>query len=117
MRCSVIGFKFPVHSPVCYFCLLGNEERPQFLKLEYLHKTFALKLIEGVLMNNCTANSSAGCVSLSLYLSETCMPTAVLKSLSCLQHSVLLLYLQHHLECSAFPLALGGTRFAFLLLK
>jgi hypothetical protein len=26
-------------------CLLGNIERPQFLQLEYLYKTFALELI------------------------------------------------------------------------
>ena len=32
-------------------CLLGNGERPQFLQLEYLHKTFALELIESVLTN------------------------------------------------------------------
>lgn len=32
-------------------CLLGNGEPPQFLQLEYLHKTFALELIESVLTN------------------------------------------------------------------
>jgi hypothetical protein len=33
-------------------CLLGNGERPQFLQLEYLHKTFAREdLIESVLTN------------------------------------------------------------------
>jgi Guanine nucleotide exchange factor in Golgi transport N-terminal len=32
-------------------CLLGNGERPQFLQLAYLHKTFTLELIESVLMN------------------------------------------------------------------
>ncbi len=32
-------------------CLLCNGERPQFLELEYLHKTFALELIESVLTN------------------------------------------------------------------
>jgi hypothetical protein len=32
-------------------CLLGNDEGLQFLQLEYLHKTFALKLIESVLTN------------------------------------------------------------------
>jgi hypothetical protein len=32
-------------------CLLGNGELPQFLQLEYLHKTFALELIESVLTN------------------------------------------------------------------
>jgi hypothetical protein len=32
-------------------CLLGNGEGPRFLQLEYLHKTFTLELIEGVLTN------------------------------------------------------------------
>lgn len=32
-------------------CLLANAERPNFLKLEFLHKTFALELIESVLTN------------------------------------------------------------------
>jgi hypothetical protein len=32
-------------------CLLANAEKPRFLKLEYLHKTFALELIESVLTN------------------------------------------------------------------
>jgi len=32
-------------------CLLGNGERPQCLELGYLHKTFALELIESVLTN------------------------------------------------------------------
>lgn len=32
-------------------CLLANSERPNFLKLDYLHKTFALELIESVLTN------------------------------------------------------------------
>ena len=32
-------------------CLLANSEKPHFLKLEYLHKTFALELIESVLTN------------------------------------------------------------------
>jgi hypothetical protein len=54
------------------------------------------------------------------------MPAIVLKSLSCSQHSELLLLLQRHLfplllktlpERSAFPLALCGTHVAFLLLE
>jgi hypothetical protein len=54
------------------------------------------------------------------------MPAVVLKSLSCSQHSELLLLLRHHLfpllfktlsERSAFPLALRATRVVFLLLK
>ena len=32
-------------------CLLANSEKPHFLKLESLHKTFALELIESVLTN------------------------------------------------------------------
>src|SRR6266699_2430609 len=71
-------------------------------------------------------NSSARCVSSPLYPSETCMPAVVLKSLSCSQHSELLILLQHHLfplllktlsKRSAFPLALHGTRVVSLLLK
>jgi Guanine nucleotide exchange factor in Golgi transport N-terminal len=32
-------------------CLLANSEKPHFLKLDFLHKTFALELIESVLTN------------------------------------------------------------------
>jgi hypothetical protein len=32
-------------------CLLANGERSKFLKLDHLHKTFALELIESVLTN------------------------------------------------------------------
>lgn len=32
-------------------CLLANGEKPHFLKLEFLRKTFALELIESVLTN------------------------------------------------------------------
>ena len=32
-------------------CLLTNSEKPHFLKLDFLHKTFALELIESVLTN------------------------------------------------------------------
>ena len=32
-------------------CLLSNGERPQFLQLEYFHKTLTLELIESVLTN------------------------------------------------------------------
>jgi hypothetical protein len=32
-------------------CLLANGEKPSFLRLEFLHKTFALELIESVLAN------------------------------------------------------------------
>ncbi|KIY49646.1 hypothetical protein FISHEDRAFT_40768 [Fistulina hepatica ATCC 64428] len=42
------------HDAFCVFedlCLLANFEKPHFLKLESLHKTFALELIESVLSN------------------------------------------------------------------
>ena len=68
-------------------CLFGSGERPQFVQLEYLHKTFALKLIESVI-----TNSSTRCVSPLLYPPETSIPVVVLKSLSCSQHFELLLY-------------------------
>lgn len=32
-------------------CLLANSEKPHFLRLESLHKTFALELVESVLTN------------------------------------------------------------------
>jgi hypothetical protein len=32
-------------------CLLANAEKPHLLKLDFLHKTFALELIESVLTN------------------------------------------------------------------
>ena len=93
-------------------CLLGNGEHPQFLQPEYLHKTFALELIESVLTNY---HQLFRKVSPPLYPSKTCMPVLVLKSLSSSRHSELLLLLQHHLfplllktlsERSAFPLLL-----------
>jgi Guanine nucleotide exchange factor in Golgi transport N-terminal len=55
--------------------LMGNDKRPQYLRLEYLHKTFTLELIESVLTT--TTNSSTRCVSLPLCPSETCMLAAV----------------------------------------
>jgi hypothetical protein len=54
------------------------------------------------------------------------MPAVVLKSLSCSQHSELILLLQHPFfplflktlsSRSAFPLALRGTRVVFLFLR
>jgi hypothetical protein len=62
-------------------CLLGNGECPQFLQLEYLHKTFALELIEGVLTNYHELFRKV--YLLPLYPSETCMPAVILKPLSC----------------------------------
>ncbi|KAH7925996.1 hypothetical protein BV22DRAFT_1111998 [Leucogyrophana mollusca] len=80
-------------------CLLANSEKPHFLKLDYLHKTFALELIESVLTNYH-----------DLFR----------------KHSELLLLLQHHLcplllkslsDRPVFPLTLRCTRVVFLLLK
>ena len=59
--------------------LLGNDKRPQYLRLEYLHKTFTLELIESVLTT--TTNSSTRCVSLPLCPSETCVLAAVQSTL------------------------------------
>ncbi|KAK2460493.1 hypothetical protein APHAL10511_007499 [Amanita phalloides] len=80
-------------------CLLANSEKPCFLKLEFLHKTFALELIESVLTNYH-----------DLFR----------------KHSEFLLLLRHHLcplllralsDRPLFPLALRCTRVVFLLLK
>ncbi|KAI0338792.1 hypothetical protein BDW22DRAFT_1362507 [Trametopsis cervina] len=80
-------------------CLLANSERPHFLKLESLRKTFALELIESVLTNYH-----------DLFR----------------KHGELLLLLQHHLcplvlkalsDRPSFPLTLRSTRVVFLLLK
>ncbi|KAI0086033.1 guanine nucleotide exchange factor in Golgi transport N-terminal-domain-containing protein [Irpex rosettiformis] len=80
-------------------CLLANSERPNFLKLESLRKTFALELIESVLTNYH-----------DLFR----------------KHNELLLLLQHHLcplvlkalsDRPSFPLTLRSTRVVFLLLK
>ena len=99
-------------------CLLGNGESPQFLELEYLHKTFALELIESVLTNYHELFRKVRFSSFSIRV--------VLTLSSSPQHPELLLLLQHHLfplllktlsERSPFPLALRGTRVVFLLLK
>ncbi|KAF8879578.1 guanine nucleotide exchange factor in Golgi transport N-terminal-domain-containing protein [Infundibulicybe gibba] len=80
-------------------CLLANAEKPHFLKLEFLHKTFALELIESVLTNYH-----------GLFR----------------KHGELILLLQHHLcplllksmsDRPVFPLTLRCTRVVFLLLK
>ncbi|KAF9233451.1 guanine nucleotide exchange factor in Golgi transport N-terminal-domain-containing protein [Melanogaster broomeanus] len=80
-------------------CLLANMEKPHFLNLEYLHKTFALELIESVLTNYH-----------DLFR----------------KHEELLMLLQHHLcpmllkslsDRAVFPLTLRCTRVVFLLLK
>lgn len=80
-------------------CLLANSEKPHFLKLESLHKTFALELVESVLTNYH-----------DLFR----------------KHEELILLLQHHLtpllmktmsDRPVFPLILRCTRVIFLLLK
>ncbi|KAF6747528.1 hypothetical protein DFP72DRAFT_604758 [Ephemerocybe angulata] len=80
-------------------CLLANSERPHFLKLESLHKTFALELVESVLTNYHDLFRN---------------------------HKELILLLQHHLcplllksmsDRPVFPLILRCTRVIFLLLK
>jgi hypothetical protein len=97
-------------------CLLANSEKPHFLKLELLHKTFALELIESVLTNYHDLFRKVRRLQSSSLRWLTCDP----------QHSELLLLLQHHLsplllktlsERPLFPLTLRSTRVVFLLLK
>ncbi|KAH8829338.1 hypothetical protein DL96DRAFT_1668827 [Flagelloscypha sp. PMI_526] len=85
-------------------CLLANSEKPSFLKLDFLHKTFALELIESVLTNY----------------------YQVIR-----EHNELLLLLRHHLcplllksisptassSSTPFALTVRCTRVIFLLLK
>ncbi|PPR04311.1 hypothetical protein CVT24_013384 [Panaeolus cyanescens] len=80
-------------------CLLANGEKPHFLKLEFLHKTFALELIESVLTNYHQLFRQHG--ELILLLSHHLCPL-LLKSLS---------------DRPQFPLLLRCTRVVFLLLK
>ncbi|KAF8666808.1 C-terminal region of Mon2 protein [Rhizoctonia solani] len=81
-------------------CLLANSERPLYLQLETLPKTFSLELIESVLTNYYELFKS--------------------------QRSELLMLLRHHLsplllkslsDRPHFPLTLRSTRVVFLLLK
>ncbi|KAH8111570.1 hypothetical protein DFH11DRAFT_1791651 [Phellopilus nigrolimitatus] len=87
------------YSVVEDLCLLANSEKPHFLKLGSLPKTFALELIESVLTNYH-----------DLFR----------------HHTELLVLLQHHLcplllklmsDKPLFPLTLRSTRVVFLLLK
>ncbi|KAF5319150.1 hypothetical protein D9619_008506 [Psilocybe cf. subviscida] len=80
-------------------CLLANGEKPRYLKLEFLHKTFALELIESVLTNY----------------------HEVFR-----KHTELILLIRHHLcplllkslsDRPQFSLLLRCTRVVFLLLK
>ncbi|KAF9074107.1 hypothetical protein BDP27DRAFT_1399717 [Rhodocollybia butyracea] len=80
-------------------CLLANSEKPNFLKLEFLHKTFALELIESVLTNYHVLFRKHA--SLILLLQNHLCPL-LLKALS---------------DRPVFPLTLRCTRVVFLLLK
>ncbi|EIW78018.1 hypothetical protein CONPUDRAFT_146079 [Coniophora puteana RWD-64-598 SS2] len=80
-------------------CLLANSERPHFLKLDHLHKTFALELIESVLTNYHDLFRKRS--ELLLLLQHLLCPL-LLKSLS---------------DRHVFPLTLRCTRVVFLLLK
>jgi hypothetical protein len=50
-------------------CLLANSEKPRFLKLDFLYKTFALELIESVLTNYHELFSKVRIVSFGLFTS------------------------------------------------
>ncbi|KAJ7123851.1 hypothetical protein C8R43DRAFT_1098976 [Mycena crocata] len=80
-------------------CLLANSEKPNFLKLESLHKTFALELIESVLTNyhDLFRKHTELVLLLQLHLCPL-----LLKALS---------------DRPLFPLTLRCTRVVFLLLK
>lgn len=80
-------------------CLLANAERPNFLKLEFLRKTFALELIESVLTNYH-----------DLFRKRT-------EIILLLQHHLCPLLLKALSDRPVFPLTLRCTRVAFLLLK
>jgi hypothetical protein len=99
-------------------CLLANAESPGFLRLEVLHKTFALELIESVLTNYHALFRKVH--SASPRLRVPCRLTRVP------QHQEFLLLLPHHLcplllkslsDRPVFPLTLRCTRVVFLLLK
>ncbi|KAF5376165.1 hypothetical protein D9757_009328 [Collybiopsis confluens] len=82
-------------------CLLANSERPNFLKLEFLPKTFALELIESVLTNYHALFRKHRSLILLL---QTHLCPLILKALS-------------NRPSVSFPLTLRCTRVVFLLLK
>ncbi|KAG1828254.1 hypothetical protein EV424DRAFT_548446 [Suillus variegatus] len=88
-----------MHSLSSKICLLANSERPNFLKLDYLHKTFALELIESVLTN----------------YHELFRKHAELLML--LQHDLCPLILKSLSDRHVFPLTLRCTRVVSLILK
>jgi hypothetical protein len=98
-------------------CLLANSEKPNYLNLDSLPKTFALELIESVVTNY---HDLFRKVCLLIITSNFVF--SVLR----LQHHELLLLLRHHLsplllkilsDRPSFPLMLRSTRVVFLLLK
>ncbi|KAH8105097.1 hypothetical protein BXZ70DRAFT_887449 [Cristinia sonorae] len=80
-------------------CLLANSEKPKFLKLDALRKTFALELIESVLTNYH-----------DLFRKHP-------EELLLLQHHLCPLLLKSLSDRPSFPLTLRSTRVVFLLLK
>ncbi|KAF9033039.1 hypothetical protein BDZ89DRAFT_1036881 [Hymenopellis radicata] len=80
-------------------CLLANSEKPNFLNLDFLHKTFALELIESVLTN--------------YHDSFRVHPELI----QLLRHHLCPLLLKALSERPVFPLTLRCTRVVFLLLK
>jgi hypothetical protein len=103
-------------------CLLGNGERPQFLQLEYLHKTFVLELIESVLMNYHELFHKV-CLSSPLPIRDLyagCCPQitvtfTTLRALTLITTPPLPPAPQTLSELSAFPFSLPGTRIVVLL--
>lgn len=96
-------------------CLLANSEKPKFLRLESLPKTFAMELIESTLTNYH-----------NLFYKVCYSPFLLLLYSWLVQHREFLLLLQHNLcpfllkclsERPIFPLTLRATRVVFLLLK
>ncbi len=105
-------------------CLLANSERPHFLKLESLRKTFALELIESVLTNYHDLFRKVSNHHRDTTIAVS--PHYRVAHIMLLQHDELLLLLQHHLcplllkalsDRPSFPLTLRSTRVVFLLLK
>ncbi|KAI0262128.1 hypothetical protein BGY98DRAFT_1192641 [Russula aff. rugulosa BPL654] len=106
------------------FATFESGERPRFIQLEHLHKTFALELIKNVLTNYhqffCKMCLSSFLPIRDLYASSclqiTLMFTAF-RALLLLQHYLFAMLLNALSERSAFPLAFRGTRVVLLLLK
>jgi len=97
-------------------CMLGSGERPQFLHLKYLHKTFSLDLIESVLTNYLEVFCKVRVPSSSFHTSSpyiAFMFTAP-ATLTLIKTPPLPTAPQNASECSASPLTLSRTRVAFL---